>query len=506
MAAAPSRRDAFALLAHHAEQNPEARFLLFEDDHEHVLEVSYGDQVRRAEATAGFLFERGVRAGDRVHLMTANRPEFLDVLFASALLGSVIVPVNPLSSAEEVRHQIEASRVVLSIADSGAHDVVTAMGRIPVVSTDELAAGRGADRPRPRAAARPALASIMFTSGTTSRPKGVRISHENYVRVGVALRDHLRITSADRWLVTLPLFHANAQFYCVMSALAAGGSVALAARFSATRWPRQARTLQPTLASLFAAPVRMVLAKTTSDPVDADNLLRLVLFAQNLTPTQAGEFEARFGTSLVQLYGMTETVLPPFVNPLDDRRRWDSIGLPLPGVRMRVVGSNDEVVPPGVAGELQVGGIPGRDVTEGYDGLPDATAALLSDGWLRTGDLVRLDEDGRAYFVDRAKDMIKRSGENVAASEVERALNEHPGVLESAVHGMPDPVHDEAIIAHVVPQAGHNPDPEDLLAWCRDRLARFKVPSRIIVRDDLPRTSVGKIRKDVLRAEVRTIS
>ncbi|GAA4889569.1 class I adenylate-forming enzyme family protein [Actinomycetospora straminea] len=497
-ASAPSS-DAFSLLAAHAAVTPDAPFLLFEDAAERVSTTTYAEQVRRAETAAAFLSDRGVGEGDRVHLLTANRPEFLDLLLGAARLGVVLVPVNPSSTAEEVAHQLAASRAILSVAeDERVPAVRAAAGAVPVVPITEVSAGRGALPPRrPRAG----LAAIMFTSGTTSRPKGVRVSHANYVRVGTALAEHLGVTAADRWLVTLPLFHANAQYYCVMSALVAGASVALADRFSASRWIRQARTLRPTLASLFAAPVRMILARTTPEDRDADNDLRLVLFAQNVADEQAAAFEQRLGTLLVQLYGMTETVLPPFVNPPDERRRWGSIGLPLPGVPVRVVDAEGRPVPAGAPGELQVGGTPGVDVTDGYDGLPAATDALLADGWLRTGDLVVRDAEGRAWFVDRAKDMIKRAGENVAASEVERVLADHPDVLEAAVHGVPDPIADEAVVAHVVPRPGHRPDPDALVAWCRERLARFKVPALVLVRDDLPRTSVGKIRKDVLRAE-----
>jgi crotonobetaine/carnitine-CoA ligase len=202
----------------------------------------------------------------------------------------------------------------------------------------------------------------------------------------------------------------------------------------------------------------------------------------------------------VQLYGMTETITPPFVNPVGDGRRWDSIGRPLPGVRIRVVDPAGRDVPPGAAGELLVGGEPGRDVTAGYHDRPAETAELLADGWLHTGDLVRIDEQGSGYFVDRAKDMIKRAGENISAGEVERVVNDHPDVLECAVHGVPDPVLDEVVVAHVVARPGAILEPADVIAWCHERLARFKVPAEVVVRDELPRTSVGKVRKAALRS------
>ncbi|TWF75165.1 crotonobetaine/carnitine-CoA ligase [Pseudonocardia hierapolitana] len=490
--------DAFTLLGTH---DPEAPFLVVEDG----TTTTYAEQVRRAAGTAEVLAGWGVAAGDRVHLATPNRQEFFDVLFACTVLGAVLVPVNPLSAADEIAHQVADSSAVVCLVDPGLRTTAEqGAGRVPVHDLDELAASRPADPVVPAHRPRSGVAMVLYTSGTTSRPKGVLVTHENLARVGTAMAAHLTVTPADRWLVTLPLFHANALYYCLMSALVAGGSIALAPRFSATAWPRQARELRPTLASLFAAPVRMVLARAPRDPADAANALRLVVFAQHLTDAQAREFEQRFGAPLVQLYGMTETVLPPFVNPPGAGRRWDSVGRPLPGVRVRVVDEAGHDVPPGTPGELLVGGRPGVDVALGYHGLPDATAALFDGGWLHTGDLVRLDAEGRATFVDRAKDMVKRSGENVAASEVERVVAEHPAVLECAVHGVPDPVHDEAVVAHVVPRPGHRPDPDELMAWCRTRLARFKVPSLVVVRDELPRTSVGKIRKDVLRAELTT--
>ncbi|WP_181781996.1 class I adenylate-forming enzyme family protein [Pseudonocardia pini] len=492
---------AYGLLRAGARSRADAVFLLFAADADEPVEISYVEQLRRADETAGLLAGLGVGPGDRVHLMTPNRPEFLDVWFACARLGAVVVPVNPLSTSGEVAHQLADSRAVVSVVDPALRATVeAAAGDRAVLTLDEIVARRaGATPPPPHD--RTDVAAIMFTSGTTSVPKGVQVTHANYLRAGRAVAEHLGLTAEDRWLVTLPLFHGNAQYYCLMSALVSGASVALTSRFSATGWPRQARDLRPTIASLFAAPIRMLLARSEPDPADVDTALRLVLFAQNLAEAQAAEFEARFGAPLVQLYGMTETVVPPFVNPLDERRRWDSIGLPLPGVRARVVDEQGDPVPAGTPGELQIGGTPGVDVTPGYDGRPEATAALFDGEWLRTGDLVRLDELGRAFFVDRAKDMVKRAGENVAASEVEQVLGAHPAVLESAVHGIPDPVYDEAIVAHVVLRPGSRAEPAELIEWCRERLSRFKVPETVVVREELPRTSVGKIRKDALRAE-----
>jgi carnitine-CoA ligase len=325
------------------------------------------------------------------------------------------------------------------------------------------------------------------------------VTDANYVAVGRAVADHLRVTAADRWLIVLPLFHANAQYYCTMSALVTGASIALAPRFSAGRWGLQARTMDATLASLFAAPVRMILA-AEPQPHDTDNRLRAVLFAQNLSAADATAFESRFGTRLLQLYGMTETVLPPTVNPDDGTRRWDSIGWPLPGVTIELVDDSGATVDGPGTGEMRIAGLRGHTLAAGYWNNGPATRDAFTDEGLRTGDLARRDDDGFLYFVDRNKDMIKRAGENVSAGEIERVANEHPAVAESAAVGVPDPIRDEAIVLVATVRPGHRLTAGDLLGWCSERLSAFKVPSSVVFVDALPRTSVGKIRKTDLRS------
>ena len=199
---------------------------------------------------------------------------------------------------------------------------------------------------------------------------------------------------------------------------------------------------------------------------------------------------------------MTETVLPPTVNPDSGARRWSSIGRALPGTELRAVGQDGASVPPGTPGELLVGGVPGVTLAAGYHRDPQATAAVFRDGWLHTGDLVQLDGDGFAYFVDRAKDMIKRSGENVSAGEIERVAADHPAVAECAAIGVPDPGRDEASVLVAVPAAGRVPSPDELIAWCAGRLAPYKVPGSVVFTSALPRTSVGKIAKARLRTQL----
>jgi carnitine-CoA ligase len=505
------------LLRWQCRARPETVFIVFEDPGGSRHEVTYAGAWQRAQATAAVLRDQGVGTGDRVLVALPNCLEFFDLWFACGILGATLVPVSPLSTPDELawvltdaacRACVGDSVTAGSLRQAQALSSATDIPLLTAADGPELT-GRHLTRlarlPEPaEILAHPAseedIAAVLYTSGTTSRPKGVLITHANYLCVGEAVAGHLRIRPADRWLVVLPLFHANAQYYCVMSALMSGASLAVAARFSASGWSRQAWQLGATLASLFAAPVRMILA-SPGQPHDRRNQLRAALFAQNLTTAQAQDFGRRFGTPLLQLYGMTETVAPPTCNPLYGEQRADSIGRPLAGARLRIVDEHDRDVPVGASGELLVAGQPGRTLMAGYLNRPDATEEALRDGWLHTGDLVRVGADGYLYFVDWAKDMIKRAGENVAASEVERAINEHPGVFDSAAVGVPDTIRDEAIVVHVVLRPAASVTEEELITWCRERLAPFKVPTAIRFTGELPRTSVGKIRKDVLRRQ-----
>jgi carnitine-CoA ligase len=475
--------------------------------------LSYRDIWQRAQRAAQLLAAHGVTAGDRVHVHLANRIEFVDCWFGCAVLGAVLVPTGLASSAEEIGYVREHSGSVLSVADQDDLDIITRnargmRGRDPAAAV--LAVGRSdwlaevlpcaAPPTSPRSADRLA---IMYTSGTTSRPKGVIVTHANYLRVGEAVAQHLRITPQDRWLVVLPLFHANAQFYSVMSALVSGASVALMPKFSASRWGAQVQLYQATLASLFAAPVRMILARPVPDIYSWDGL-RVTLFAQNLKQAEADRFEASYRTRLLQLYGMTETIAPPLMNPLYGVSRHDSIGRPTLGTQVAVRREDGTTPSVGQVGELYVFGEPGISLMDGYLGDEAATTAALDQGWLRTGDRVRIDEHGFFYFVDRAKDMVKRAGENVALSEIERVINDLPFVLESAVVGVPDEMLDARIHAFVVRNPGQAGTAAQVLGRCRERLAKFKVPDSVTFLDSLPRTAVGKIQKRSLNVPDQT--
>ena len=486
-----------------AARHPERPFLLFEREPGCVEETAWGEMAARADRTAGALHRLGVVPGDRVNVHLSNCPEFYDLWFGAALLGAALVPRPPRSTADGLgcgRPHAGGRRAVTQpdLLGTGRRG---AAGEIAVLSVDR-------DWVRPDDAA-PAIQGpepadvlgVLYTSGTTSRRKGLLITHAAYLHVGEVVAGHLRLRPDDRHLIVLPLFHGNAQYYSSMSALVTGASIALSPRFTASRWAEQARVMDATVASLFAAPIRMVLAQAPAGR-DAAHRLRVVMFAQNIAESQLGDFERRFRVPLIQLYGMTETVVPPTMNPLYGERRGMSIGRPVPTARLRIADQRGGDVAVGEPGELLVHGEPGATLMTGYLNDPDATADALRDGWLHTGDTVRADADGYLYFVDRRKDLIKRAGENVASTEVERVLNEHPAVFESAVIGIPDPVRDEAIHAVVVLREGAVLTADELIGHCRERLAKFKVPDSVEFTGSLPRTSVGKIQKHMLRRPI----
>jgi crotonobetaine/carnitine-CoA ligase len=492
------------LLESGARACPDQVFVEFRSDDGAVQSLTWQDMQDRVLAFAAALHNMGVGPGVKVNIHLVNRPEFLVAWFACGRLGAVMVPTNTASTVDELSFQLEHSETEICLTESrfevaarqacqqaGCVRQVLLASAMPISGVDELSA------PDRRSRAEDPLA-ILYTSGTTARPKGVVVSHAAYGYAGLVVSRAIRLTDEDRFLTVLPLFHGNAQYYCVMSVLVSRATLLLMERFSASKYFMQAEAHGATVGSLFAAPARMILAQPP--PVVSPTVrMRCMVFAQNLSEEQLAVWNERFGVPITQLYGMTETVGPPTFNPLGSDARPLSIGRPSLGYFCRVVDAKGVDVDTGEPGQLMVWGIPGLSLMSGYLKDPAATAAVLQDGWLSTGDIVRADEDGFLYFVDRTKDMMKISGENVAASEVENVLGLHPGVFDAAVIGVPDDIRDERIVAFVVPDQDQV-DVQDVLDWCRQRLAPFRVPSEVLVLRELPRTSVGKIQKHRLKA------
>jgi crotonobetaine/carnitine-CoA ligase len=479
-------------------------FLTFEDAEGGVTDWSYGEFDRLVASVAAGLARRGVGPGSAVHLALANSPAFVAVWLAATQLGAWIVPSDPAATAPELAEHVKRTSPAVGVCavERAATYREGAVGGPEVVAVDEadpevdgLRAEPG-DWP-PERPAPPRWAAVMFTSGTTSAPKGVVVTQANYAFAGDVMAAAAGLSALDRQLVVLPMFHANAQYYSFAAAISVGASVALMHSFSASRFLSQAAQHAATHASLFAAPMRMILARGAT-PVD--NLdLRHCWYAQNVTADQYDELAQLMRCRPRQLYGMTETIPAVLTNRALDPVP-DSMGFPTHGCQVDVrLQGTDEPVPDGEVGEIVVGGDRGVTLFAEYLDDPATTAGSFVNGWLRTGDLAVRDAEGRFAFAGRRSDVLKVAGENVSVVEVEAVLAEHPSVLEAAVVGEPDEIRDEVPVGFVVQQPGRSPLSEaELLVWCEQRLSKAKRPRRVEIVDELPRTSVGKIRKFLL--------
>ena len=495
-------------------------FLVFEGSDRSVSRWTYREFDEVVTRMGATLAASGVTQGSAVHVVLRNCPAFIAIWLACARSGAWMVPVDPTSTARDISRHLDRVRPAAGICAASRADLYaagvkdSAAGRLATIELAETAAdvspavsaggpsgGTGRDSataPGPAVAPADRLA-VMFTSGTTSEPKGVVLTQHNYAHVGDTMSAVVGLRPEHRWLVTLPLFHANAQYYCIAPAIAVGASVALTSSFSASQWLRQASDLSATHASLFAAPIRMILARR---PADAPAVrLEHVWFAQNLGAQHYDEFAALAGCRPRQLYGMTETVAIVCADVSDPYRN-DTIGPPIEGRPVVLVNPETGVEPPpGEPGELVLGGVPGADIFLEYLDDPAATSRSLvqRDGatWFHTGDMVaRAGGGGALRFVGRRDDVIKVSGENVSLTEVEATLAQAPGVLECAVLGRPDPVRDMVPVAYVVPRdPEHPPAIGDLAEWSERNLAAAARPRDWHLIEALPRTSVGKVRR-----------
>lgn len=480
-------------------------FLIWEGSDGRVARWTYGEFDALVDRVAGGLATRGVRQGSRVSVALRNSPAFVAVWLALVKTGAVIVPSDPSSTASELVRHLRKSKASLGVCARQRADVFARAASevgIPAVEVDEddveldvLAGAAIAGTPGDPAPTD--LAGLMFTSGTTSEPKCVMVTQANYAFAGDVMAAAAGLRADDRQFVVLPVFHANAQYYSFAAAISAGASVALMHAFSATRFLAQAARHEVTHASLFAAPIRMILARGAA-PVPGLRLTHC-WYAQNITQQQYDDITGLLGCRPRQLYGMTETVPAVLTNrplsPRPDAMGQVSLGCQV-DVRDPVTG---RTVAPGEVGDLVVGGVPGVHIFAGYLDDPATTAASLGDGWFVTGDRATLDAEGNLYFAGRGSDVLKVAGENVSVVEIESVLAEHPAVLEAAVVGEPDEVRDEVPVAYVVRKPTADPgDLDGLGAWCAERLAKAKRPARFEVVDELPRTSVGKIRKFLL--------
>jgi len=498
----------FAVLAHHATRTPDKPITVFEGE-----TTTYGEMALRAAALARGLEERGVAAGDVVGLLSYNCPEFLEVVFAANYLGAIAMPINWRLAAPEVRYILEHSRAralvcdgsLVEVADEATKGMEASLTRISISGSahpgwlplTEVRARTGDSTPV--RAAGDDVHRLMYTSGTTGRPKGVMITHANLAWKNLAHIVEFGFTDADVGLACGPLYHVGALDLTTTSLIAAGATTIIHRSFDASGVVDELEGSKATTVWLAPAMVTAIMALPGIEERDLSSVRLIINGGEKMPIPLIERIQRTFPSAwFADAYGLTETVSgDTFLDRDSIVTKLGSVGRPCLYLELDVWDEQGSSVAPGERGEIV---LRGPKVFKGYWRDPGATATAFAGGWFHTGDVGLRDDDGYLFIVDRLKDMIVSGGENIAGSEVERVLYEHDAVLEAAVVGRPDDRWGEVPVAFVVLRQGASVPPEALLEHCRDQLARYKVPKEIILLDALPRNPSGKVLKRQLRS------
>ncbi len=457
---------------------------------------TFADLDRAARQCAGALAARGVMAGDRVALLTRNRAEFAAMVHAMPLLETVLVPLNIRLTAPELAWQLADVGARLLIYDddraSQAAAIQHYVPRLDIVTVENLTDTPTLDLPLRETIDLDALHTIIYTSGTTGHPKGAMLTYGNHWWSAVGSALHLGLYNNDCWLVTLPLFHING-LAILMRGAVYGASVILHAAFDAAAANRVIDESGASIVPLTSRMLQCMLDERGTQSYPAT--LRYILLGDPAPLTLLDVCERR-GLPVVQTYGLTETASHVVaLTPADMSRKPGSVGQPLLPLEVRIL-LDGQPAALGRVGEIL---LRGPTVMSGYVNRPDATAAVLRNGWLHTGDLGFLDDDGYLVVVDRRNNLIICGGEQIYPAEIEAVLLAHPAIVEAGVTGSSDTEWGPSPQAWIVPHPSVSLDETGIIAFCRERLAQHKVPQRINVVEALPRTAAGKLRRCVLR-------
>jgi len=468
--------------------------------------VDYGELGQRAGRFAARLAAQ-IGPGDRVVVLAGNEEAFVVAYLATLLAGGVAVPVNGTSPSLELARELTTVEPVLVVASPAYADLARracaqSSSEIQLLVFDPADDGElPADPLAPVARAGDDLAVLLFTAGTAGAPKPAMLTHGSLLANLEQMQAHpgLRVGPDDVALAVLPLFHVFGLNVVLGLALTGGGAVSLVDHFHPTETLARVRADGVTVIAAVPAIFEAWLGLDASAaPADALARVRLcVSGAAPLPPALVAAMRARFGVDVHDGYGLTEASPVVTTSAVSSTPRAGSVGPPLPGVEVRLADTDGNDVLEGDPGEILVRG---ANVFAGYWRDPEATARVLVDGWLHTGDIGVADDDGWLSLVERAKDVIIVSGFNVYPGEVEQVLAGHPDVADVAVVGEPHPRTGETVVAYVVPKTGHTPDPVELLRHAGRRLARYKLPTRVELVDELPRSFAGKLLRRSLPA------
>jgi crotonobetaine/carnitine-CoA ligase len=343
------------------------------------------------------------------------------------------------------------------------------------------------------------ILEILFTSGTTAHPKGVVMTHCNAIYAGIIHAWQCGLRQGERFFTSMPCFHIDFQFMAVMSALTVGGTVVVAERYSASKFWKQICTYRANVTDLMPMLIRTIMMQPETD-WEKNHELRQAYFSMGMSTVEKDAFETRFNVRLLNCYGSTETVSCVTGDLAFGQRKWPSVGRPALSYCVRIADETGNELPANQIGEIHIQGVRGRSIMKEYYNEEDATAkAFCEDGWFRTNDLGYLDLEGWLYFEDRNSGLIKRSGESISSLEVENILTSHPSISEAAVIGIPDPLRGQAVKAVICLKSDCQLTVEEIIQYCEERLAKFKVPEVVEICTDFPRTCTGKIQKPLLK-------
>ena len=483
----------------HAAARPDAPCVLAPEPN---AVLTYGDLARVGAELGAYLAHEGIPPGSVVSFMLPNGVSAANVLLGAMYCGYVVSPLNLLAQDSQLAYVIAHSETRLVFA---APEFIERLQRLcKEARSDAKLRPTNPDRldlpaieARELAAVEPTTpAMLMYTSGTTGEPKGVLLSHWNMIYAARAVAEAQALTAHDRVLSSLPLYHINGQCIAVVAPLVSGGSIVMPHRFSASQWWPLVERYRPSWLNLVPTIIAYLLAgpePTPAQALAAPDVRFARAASAPLPPEQHRAFEARFGISVMEAMGLTESASIAFANPLDPReRRYGSAGRPL-GIEARVVAPDRSVLGGGAQGEIE---LRGESVMLGYYGAPELTTRTLStDGWLATGDLGYRDEDGFYFITGRLKELIIKGGENIAPREIDEALLTHPAVLEAAAVGIPDQLYGQDILACVVLKPGARCDAAELRAHCHAQLGRYKTPREFRLVAALPKGPSGKVQR-----------
>lgn len=489
-------------IVHHLEQSarffPDKTAVIFED-----RAISYEALHLKVNQLAAGMQQAGIQKGDRVALFMPNIPEFLIIYFAAQKLGAIAVALNVMLVKNEVEYILGdcTAKIVFASREQAEQVPVEALDSLVIVEGEESDDHHIRGLYDGSVKQFPALdmagddpAAILYTSGTTGFPKGATLTQNNVITNVNAVNYHINTQDDDMLHLFLPLFHCFGQNFVMNSSIKRGATIVMHRRFEPDPVVEAIREHKVTM--FFAVPtIYIYLLNMKAEDLDLSNI-RYFFTAAAAMPLEVAEaWQAKYGMPINDGYGLTEC--SPFASFNHDfKHKPGSIGHPIINGEMKIVGTNGGPVTSGDWGEIC---IKGPNVMKGYWNKPEETAKAIVDGWLHTGDVGTQDEDGDFFIVDRVKDMIISAGNNIYPTEIENHLYAHPAVHEAAVFGIPDPVKGEAVKAAIVLKPGTTVTSEEVIVFCKERMAKYKVPKQIEFIEELPKSATGKILKRILR-------